>query len=212
MKLGVVMDPIETINFKKDSTLAMMIEAQNKGHEIFYMTPDSLFINSGVAFSNMANIEVRNDSSNWFSLGETSPMNLSHLDAILMRQDPPFNSEYIYNTYVLEMASRLGVHVFNNPRSLRDCNEKVFATEFPQCCTKHLVTNNKKLLKDFVKEKLTRLLKLAIPANDKFNHWRPPARRPIRPTARSTCCHRKVARRKKGGSLDTSTRPSPNRI
>ena len=79
-------------------------------------------------------------------------MNLSHLDAILMRQDPPFNSEYIYNTYVLEMASRLGVHVFNNPRSLRDCNEKVFATEFPQCCTKHLVTSKKELLKDFVEE------------------------------------------------------------
>ena len=152
MKLGVVMDPIETINFKKDSTLAMMIEAQDKGHEIFYMTPDSLFINSGVAFSNMANIEVRNDSSNWFSLGETSPMNLSHLDAILMRQDPPFNSEYIYNTYVLEMASRLGVHVFNNPRSLRDCNEKVYATEFPQCCTKHIVTSRKDLLTNFVRE------------------------------------------------------------
>ena len=152
MKLGVVMDPIETINFKKDSTLAMMLEAQDKGHEIFYMTPDSLFINSGVAFSNLANIEVRNDPSDWFSLGEISPMNLSHLDAILMRQDPPFNSEYIYNTYVLEMASRLGVHVFNNPKSLRDCNEKVFATEFPQCCTKHLVTSKKELLKDFVEE------------------------------------------------------------
>lgn len=152
MKLGVVMDPIETINFKKDSTLAMMIEAQDKGHEIFYMTPDSLFINSGVAFSNMANIEVRNDPFDWFSLREASPMNLSHLDAILMRQDPPFNSEYIYNTYVLEMASRLGVHVFNNPRSLRDCNEKVFATEFPQCCTKHLVTSKKELLKDFAEE------------------------------------------------------------
>ena len=69
-----------------------------------------------------------------------------------MRQDPPFNSNYIYNTYVLEMASREGVSIFNNPRSLRDCNEKVFATEFPQCCTKHLVTSHKKLLTDFVEE------------------------------------------------------------
>ena len=152
MKLGVVMDPIETINFKKDSTLAMMIEAQQKGHEIFYMTPDALFIDSGTAFAISSKVEVRNDPTNWFSLEEASRVKLSDLDAILMRQDPPFNSDYIYNTYVLEMASRHGVNIFNNPKSLRDCNEKVFATEFPQCCTKHLVTSNKELLKNFVQE------------------------------------------------------------
>ena len=152
MKLGVVMNPIETINFKKDSTLAMMIEAQQKGHEIFYMTPDALFIDSGTAFAISSKVEVRNDPSNWFSLEEASRVKLSDLDAILMRQDPPFNSDYIYNTYVLEMASRHGVNIFNNPKSLRDCNEKVFATEFPQCCTKHLVTSNKELLKNFVEE------------------------------------------------------------
>ena len=152
MKLGVVMDPIETINFKKDSTLAMMIEAQQKGHEIFYMTPDALFINSGNAFAIGSKVEVRNDPANWFSLEDATRVKLSDLDAILMRQDPPFNSEYIYNTYVLEMASRHGVNIFNNPKSLRDCNEKVFATEFPQCCTKHLVTSNKELLKNFVEE------------------------------------------------------------
>ena len=152
MKLGVVMDPIETINFKKDSTLAMMIEAQQKGHEIFYMTPDALFIDSGTAFAISSKVEVRNDPANWFSLEDATRVKLSDLDAILMRQDPPFNSEYIYNTYVLEMASRHGVNIFNNPKSLRDCNEKVFATEFPQCCTKHLVTSNKELLKNFVEE------------------------------------------------------------
>jgi glutathione synthase len=152
MKLGVVMDPIETINFKKDSTLAMMIEAQQKGHEIFYMTPDALFINSGTAFALISKVEVRNDPANWFSLEDATRVKLSDLDAILMRQDPPFNSEYIYNTYVLEMASRQGVKIFNNPKSLRDCNEKVFATEFPQCCTKHLVTSNRELLKNFVEE------------------------------------------------------------
>ena len=152
MKLGIVMDPIETINFKKDSTLAMMIEAQNKNHELFYMTPDSLYINSGISYAASSKVEVKNDPLGWFELEEEKLIKLSQLDAILMRQDPPFNSNYIYNTYVLEMAYREGVSIFNNPRSLRDCNEKVFATEFPQCCTKHLVTSHKKLLTDFVEE------------------------------------------------------------
>jgi len=152
MKLGVVMDPIESINFKKDSTLAMMIEAQSKGHEIFYITPSALFIDSGIAFASSAKIEVKDNPSDWFSLEEEKIIKLSELNSILMRQDPPFNSDYIYNTYVLEMASREGVNIFNNPRSLRDCNEKVYASEFPQCCTKHLVTSNKLLLSQFVEE------------------------------------------------------------
>ena len=120
MKIGVVMDPIETINFKKDSTLAMMLEAQRKGHEIFYITTNSLFIDSGIAFASSSKVEVRDNPSDWFSLEEEMIIRLAELDSILMRQDPPFNSDYIYNTYVLEMAVREGVNVFNNPRSLRD--------------------------------------------------------------------------------------------
>ena len=159
MKLGVVMDPIETINFKKDSTLAMMIEAQRKGHEIIYITPDSLFINSGISYASSNKMEVRNDPSDWFTKEEETIIELSELDSILMRQDPPFNSGYIYNTYVLEMAARQGVNIFNNPRSLRDCNEKVYATEFPQCCTKHLVTSRKDFLTDFVLENKDTVIK-----------------------------------------------------
>ena len=159
MKLGVVMDPIETINFKKDSTLAMMIEAQRKGHEIIYITPDSLFINSGISYASSNKMKVRNDPSDWFSKEEETLIKLSELDSILMRQDPPFNSGYIYNTYVLEMAARQGVNIFNNPRSLRDCNEKVYATEFPQCCTKHLVTSRKDFLTDFVLENKDTVIK-----------------------------------------------------
>ena len=159
MKLGVVMDPIETINFKKDSTLAMMIEAQRKGHEIIYITPDSLFIKSGIPSASSNKMEVRNDPSDWFTKEEETIIELSELDSILMRQDPPFNSGYIYNTYVLEMAARQGVNIFNNPRSLRDCNEKVYATEFPQCCTKHLVTSRKDFLTDFVLENKDTVIK-----------------------------------------------------
>ena len=159
MKLGVVMDPIETINFKKDSTLAMMIEAQRKGHEIIYITPDSLFIDSGISYASSNKMEVRNDPSDWFTKEEETIIELSELDSILMRQDPPFNSGYIYNTYVLEMAARQGVNIFNNPRSLRDCNEKVYATEFPQCCTKHLVSSRKDFLTDFVLENKDTVIK-----------------------------------------------------
>ena len=159
MKLGVVMDPIETINFKKDSTLAMMIEAQGKGHEIIYITSDSLFINSGIAYASSNRMEVRNNPSDWFTKEEEIIIELSELDSILMRQDPPFNSGYIYNTYVLEMAERQGVNIFNNPRSLRDCNEKVYASEFPQCCTRHLVTSRKDFLTDFVLENKDTVIK-----------------------------------------------------
>ncbi len=159
MKLGVVMDPIETINVKKDSTLAMMIEAQSKGHEIIYITTDSLFINSGIAYASSNKMEVRNDPSDWFTKEEEAIIELSELDSILMRQDPPFNSGYIYNTYVLEMAARQGVNIFNNPKSLRDCNEKVYATEFPQCCTRHLVTSRKDFLTDFVLENKDTVIK-----------------------------------------------------
>ena len=159
MKLGVVMDPIETINFKKDSTLAMMIEAQRKGHEIIYITPDSLFIKSGIPYASSNEMQVRNDPSDWFTKEEEKIIELSELDSILMRQDPPFNSGYIYNTYVLEMAARQGVNIFNNPRSLRDSNEKVYATEFPQCCTKHLVTSRKDFLTDFVLENKDTVIK-----------------------------------------------------
>jgi len=152
MKLGVVMDPIESINFKKDSTLAMMLEAQKRDHELFYMTPDSLYINESGAFAIAKTINVKNEPTGWFDFKEEMQIKLSDLDVILMRQDPPFNSNFIYNTYVLESAEREGVLVVNKPASLRDCNEKVFATEFPECCTPFLVTSDLSLLRSFIDE------------------------------------------------------------
>ena len=150
MKLGVVMDPIESINFKKDSTLAMMLEAQSRDHQLFYITPDSLYINEIGAFAVAKTLNVKNDPTGWYEFEEEIQIKLSELDVILMRQDPPFNSNYIYNTYVLESAEKEGVLVVNKPESLRDCNEKVFATEFPECCTPFLVTSNSDLLKSFI--------------------------------------------------------------
>ena len=152
MKIGVVMDPIESINFKKDSTLAMMLEAQSRKHQLFYMTPDSLYINEKGAFAIAKTLQVKNDPTGWFDFKEEKQIKLSELDVILMRQDPPFNSNYIYNTYVLESAEKEGGLVVNKPSSLRDCNEKVFATEFPECCTPFLVTSDPNLLKSFIED------------------------------------------------------------
>jgi len=151
MKLGVVMDPIGSINIKKDSSLDIMIEAQNRGHKLSYIEPTSLYINEQGAHALMHEIEVFDNADKWFELDDLSANKLSDLDVIMMRQDPPFDSDYIYNTYVLESAEKEGVNVINRPRSLRDCNEKVFATEFPECCTPFLVASDQTLLRDFVR-------------------------------------------------------------
>ncbi len=150
MKFGVVMDPIDSINFKKDSSLDILIEASRRGHDLFYMEPTSLHINHEGALAEMYPIEVFKDPDKWFELETPAIKKLADLDVVMMRQDPPFDSDYIYNTYVLEAAEKQGVKVINSPRSLRDCNEKVFATEFPQCCTPFLVASKKSLLRDFI--------------------------------------------------------------
>jgi glutathione synthase len=151
MKLGIVMDPIESINYKKDSSLDIMIEACQRKYDLSYILPTSLHINERGAFAEIFPIRAYRNPDKWFDLGDPEIRKLSELDVIIMRQDPPFDSDYIYNTYVLEAAEKLGVRVVNKPRSLRDCNEKVFATEFSQCCTPFLVASNKDLLRDFIK-------------------------------------------------------------
>jgi len=123
------------------------------------MEPSSLFLREDGAYALTQEIKVRDDSENWFELSDTSEMRLSDLDIIVMRQDPPFDANYIYNTYVLEAAEREEVIVINKPQSLRDCNEKVFATEFPQCCTPFLVTSNNGLLRRFIEEHLDTVVK-----------------------------------------------------
>ena len=150
MKFGVVMDPIESIAFKKDSSLAILLKAQERGHELIYMEPDSLFLTEKGPYAKVYNLLVKDDPNHWFSLENERITPLEELDLIIMRQDPPFDSSYIYNTYVLDQAEARGVKVVNKPSSLRDCNEKVFATEFPQCCTPFLVSSDDDLLREFI--------------------------------------------------------------
>jgi len=151
VKLAVVMDPIKAINFKKDTTLAMLDAAQRRGWQLFYIEQRGLYLENGKAMAIMQDLSVTMDQSGWFTLGEERRAALADVDVILMRKDPPFNREFIYSTYILEQAEREGVLVANKPSALRDFNEKVSATLFPQCCTDVLVTRDKTLLVDFYK-------------------------------------------------------------
>ena len=150
MKLAFVMDPISNISYRKDSTLAMMIEAQERGHEIFYIEPNCLFFDSDKPCAEYSSISVKYEESNWYEKGENKTASLDFFDAILMRQDPPFNMDYINNTYILESAAKLGVKVFNDPKTLRDSNEKLAILDYPSLITNTIVSSSKEIIKDFI--------------------------------------------------------------
>lgn len=152
LKVGVVMDPIESINYKKDSTLAMLWAAQKRGWTLFYMEQQGLYSRDGVAMGRMAPLSVQRDPKGWFERGDYADTPLAELDVILMRKDPPFDNEFIYSTYLLEQAERQGTLIVNRCQSLRDCNEKLFATQFPHCCPPVLVARDPTLLRAFYAE------------------------------------------------------------
>jgi glutathione synthase len=149
MKIAVVMDPIETIVGYKDSTLAMLRSAQARGHNIFYFTINDLRIDNGVPRGIGRQLTVFADDKDWCKAGEPTDMDLGEFDVLLMRKDPPFNMEYIYVTYILDLAQAAGVLVVNRPESLRNINEKAFTAWFPQCCPATLVTRSTADLKAF---------------------------------------------------------------
>lgn len=142
-KLGVVMDPIDKIHYKKDSTLAMLWEASQRGYEIFYFEQASLYLQDGVAFGNAKVLQVHHDAEQWYSFHGELTLPLAELDIILMRKDPPLNETFIHTTQILEYAERAGVLVVNRPSALRDCNEKLFACDFPECMSPTLVTQSR---------------------------------------------------------------------
>lgn len=150
--LGVIMDSIATITYKKDSTLAMLLAAQQRAWKLFYMEQSDIFLRDGQVYARMRALQVMDNASSWYEYGETTEQPLATLDVLLMRKDPPFNMEYIYTTYLLEHAQQQGVLVVNHPRSLRDANEKLFTTWFPQCCPPTLVTREAARLIDFLQQ------------------------------------------------------------
>jgi glutathione synthase len=152
IKLGVIMDPIGSINYKKDSTLAMLLAAQKRGWTLSYMEQADLYLAEGEARGLMLPLQVEANAAHWYTLGDTISTPLANLDVILMRKDPPFDMDYIYTTYLLEMAEYAGVLIVNKPQSLRDANEKLYTAWFPQCTPPTLVTCRAELIRTFLAE------------------------------------------------------------
>jgi glutathione synthase len=161
-KIAFLMDPIETVSVKKDSTLAMIAAAQQRGLEVFYLQQDGLVLSAGVVTALTRALKLRDDfcatldpntaGDDWYALGDEQAVALAEMDIVMMRKDPPFDMEYIYTTYLLERAEAEGVLVVNSPSALRDCNEKLFATLFPQCCPELIVSRRMDQLKAFHKQ------------------------------------------------------------
>ena len=148
-RIGMVMDPIAGISPAKDSSLAMLLEAQSRGHALFCFELNDLRLQNGDAYGRGRPVKVWDNPDKWYELGDYQDMPLAELGVILMRKDPPFNMEYIYATYILERAERAGALVVNKPASLRDMNEKAYTAWFPQCCPDTLITRNISELRKF---------------------------------------------------------------
>lgn len=152
INLGVIMDPINTINISKDSTFAILLAAQRRNYIIYYMECKDLYLYKGKACAMARIIHLQKNNQKWFDFISKKNISLSRLDVILMRKNPPFNMDFIYSTYILEFAERIGTLVINKPQSLRDCNEKLFACWFPDLTAPTLVTKNTYQIKKFQKK------------------------------------------------------------
>jgi glutathione synthase len=152
LDIVVVMDPIGSIRIAKDSTFAMLLEAQRRGHRLLYVLPGGLSVRDGRAVAAIAPLRVTEDEAGWFDLGAASQVELGAGHVVLMRKDPPVDEQYVHDTQILGLAQNAGALVVNDPRGLRDMNEKLAALEFPECCPPTVVTRDAATLKAFVAE------------------------------------------------------------
>ena len=159
LSVAVLMDPIGAIKVAKDTTLALLLEAGRRGHALHYFEQGDLALRDGVPWARLAALSVRDDPHDWYTLGRPQWRDLRELDVVLMRKDPPVDAQFIYDTMVLELAQGRGCQVVNDPRSLRDCNEKLFALQFPQCIVPTLVSRDAGELRAFVAEQGQAVLK-----------------------------------------------------
>ncbi|WP_455235306.1 glutathione synthase [Thiogranum longum] len=150
--LGIVMDPIGGIKVHKDSSFAMLLAAQARGWQLFYMEQSDLYLRDGQVSASMRRLRVRDQSSDWFEWGETKDWPLAELDVVLMRKDPPLDTEFLYTTYLLERAELQGTLVVSRAAALRNSNEKLFTAWFPECCAPSLVSRDANRLRAFLEE------------------------------------------------------------
>jgi glutathione synthase len=152
LHVAVVMDPIGSILIAKDTSFAMLLEAQRRGHHLHYVLPGGLGVADGRAIARLAPLAVRDDPASWYTLGPARSAGLAEMDVMLMRRDPPVDAEYLHDSIVLSMAQAEGVLVANDPGGLRDLNEKLAALLFPACCPPTLVSRDGAELRAFVAE------------------------------------------------------------
>lgn len=152
LDIVVVMDPIGSIKIAKDSTFAMLLEAQRRAHRLFYVVPGGLSVVDGIAKALLAPLQVREDAHDWYTLGPASQIALGAGHVVLMRLDPPVDPAYVHDTQILGLAQRAGALVVNDPQGLRDMNEKLTALEFPQCCPPTVVSRDAATIKAFIAE------------------------------------------------------------
>ncbi|MBC3767667.1 glutathione synthase [Neptunicella marina] len=152
IKLGIVMDPIQSINIKKDTSFAFLLEAQSRGYELYYMEMADLYLNQGEPMARMQTLQVAENPTDWFNLSSEVHQSLTELDVILMRKDPPVDNEFIYATHMFELAEQSGTLIVNKAQSLRDFNEKLFTAWFSDLTPPTLVTRNATLIREFHQE------------------------------------------------------------
>ncbi len=152
LSVAVLMDPISTIKVAKDTTLALLLEAAQRGHALHYFEQGDLALRNAAPWARLAPLSVCDDPRRWYTLGQPRWVDLRDLDVVLLRKDPPVDAQFIYDTMVLEVAQRAGVTVVNDPQALRDCNEKLFALAFPQCIAPTLVARDPVELRKFAAE------------------------------------------------------------
>ena len=152
MKLAFIVDPLDSFKIYKDTTFAIMREAAARGHELYVMQQEDLLWRAGVVSGNACRLHLTGDKETWYRTGNAAETPLQQFGAVLMRKDPPFDMEYVYSTYLLELAEAQGARVFNRPRAIRDHNEKMAIARFPGFTAPSLVTRQEKLIHEFLAE------------------------------------------------------------
>ena len=159
MKLAFIVEPLDSFKIYKDTTFAIMREAAARGHELYVMQQEDLLWRAGVVSGNACRLHLTGDAEKWYRTGNAAETPLQHFDAVLMRKDPPFDMEYVYSTYLLELAEAGGARIYNRPRAIRDHNEKMAIARFPRFTAPSLVTRQEKLIHDFLAEHRDIILK-----------------------------------------------------